>query len=98
MKDWYRKLLHLQKPYHLTRNLVSVIKLIVICGLVIAAIAAAWMRNHPALAWAFIGIAVCVGTILIIVLIRYDLKNRKQFDQYWEDQIKAQEAPKSPKS
>ena len=40
MKDWYRKLLHLQKPYHLTRNLVSVIKLIVISGLVIAAIAA----------------------------------------------------------
>ena len=98
MKEWYLKLLHLQKPYHRTRNIVSILRLAVIIVLMIAAIALTLMKDNPVLAWVLIVIVACTGIVLITVVIHYDIKNRKQIDQFWEDQIIAQEDRNSPKT
>lgn len=90
MKQWYRKLLKLQKPYHWIRAILSIIGLMIIFGLIIAGIDEVWMNQMPVLAWTLMVVAACAGIALITVLIRYDLKNRKKQSEYWNQKIQRQ--------
>ena len=90
MKQWYLKLLKLQKPYDCLREIGSLAGLIALFGLIIAWIADRWMTASPAIGWTLIILAACVGIGSLVFLIRYDLKTMKKRMQYWDEQIQRQ--------